>query len=255
MGDPLGQLACVDEDQRAAMLVDELHQPLINLGPVLVRANGLQLELRALRRPGPCRGSGRCPRSSAPVACAPTRKLRQLLERLLRRRQADANRPRSQQSASEPLQRQRQMDAALVASHGVDFIDDHRLDVAQNFPASLASEEQIERFRSRDENVRRPAEHLLPLLGRRIARADQGANLLAIRMLLPGQQQNLGQRPLQIALNVVRQGTQRRDVNDIRLLAQLLSSASCNSRSRLARNAVSVLPEPVGAAIRVSCRP
>ena len=42
MGDALGQLAGVDEDERAAVLLDELHQSLVDLGPVLVGADSLE---------------------------------------------------------------------------------------------------------------------------------------------------------------------------------------------------------------------
>ena len=47
------------------------------------------------------------------------------------------------------------------------------------------------------------------------------ADLLAFGPFQSGQLQELGQRPLQVALDVVGQGPQRRDVEDVRLIAQL----------------------------------
>ena len=134
MGDALGQLARVDEDQRAAMLVDELHQPLVDLGPVLVRAHGLQLPRRHLdgqvhvaevadvhhggrRRLGPDQEPG------------------EFIERLLRGRQADADRPGRTQGV-QAFQGEREVGAALVPGHGVNLIDDDGLDAGAGSPGS-----------------------------------------------------------------------------------------------------------------------
>ena len=51
-----------------------------------------------------------------------------VLDRLLRCRQADAGGAIRQQV--EPLERKREVRAALVVGDGVDFVDDDRLDVA-----------------------------------------------------------------------------------------------------------------------------
>ena len=52
----------------------------------------------------------------------------------------------------------------------------------------------------------------------------------------------------------LRQRLERRDVDDLgRVLRARRARAARTSRSRQTRNAASVLPEPVGAAIRTSC--
>ena len=112
------------------------------------------------------------------------------------------------------------MRAALVARHGMDFVNDDGFGVAQDFPAPLAREEQIERLRRGHKDMGRPANHPLPLPGRRIPRAHQGADLRTIGPLLLNQAENLGQRLLQVALNVVGQGSQRRDIDNVGLLLQ-----------------------------------
>ena len=56
-------------------------------------------------------------------------------------------------------------------------------------------------------------------------------------------------------MDIVRQRLQRRDVDDLRFVARVRPPAPCRtSPSIAARNAASVLPEPVGAAIS-TCRP
>ena len=64
--------------------------------------------------------------------------------------------------ALEPLEREREMGAALRAGDGVHLVDDHRLDAAQHLPA-LRGEEQKERLGRRDQDVGRRAQHLAAL--------------------------------------------------------------------------------------------
>ena len=90
MSDALGQFAGVDKNQRAAMLVDELHQPLVDLRPMLVGTNGLELHPRhfdaqihiaKMADVHDARHLGGCSHQ----------KLGQFLHRLLRSAQADAH--------------------------------------------------------------------------------------------------------------------------------------------------------------------
>ena len=71
----------------------------------------------------------------------------------------------------QPFQQQRQEDAALVRTEGVDLIDDAVRDAAQRL-ARLRRQQQVQRFGRRDQDVRRPAQQPLPLGGRRVAGAD-----------------------------------------------------------------------------------
>jgi len=113
------------------------------------------------------------------------------------------------------------MGAAPIACDGMNLIDDHGLHVPQNLAALPAGEYEVERFRRGDQDVRRPANHALPFIRRRVAGANQCANVGTFRMIAAGQLQDLGERPLQVSLDIVRQGTKRRDIHDIRLIAKL----------------------------------
>ena len=127
----------------------------------------------------------------------------------------------------EPLQRERQVGAALGAGDGVHLVDDHRLDPAQGF-ARLRGQHQEQRLGRRDQDVRRLLEQLPPLLLRRVAGADADAEV----GLDPGE------RPAQVPLDVVVERLQRRDVEQ------------AEARRRAARSSVSIR----GGTRRASCR-
>ena len=230
MRHPLRQRPRVDEDQRRAVLLDQLPQTVVDAVPQVVRGNRRkrhvgrlhpelqlalvpQIENLAVQRRAGVVQTGQ--------------KRRDLIHRLLRRRKPDASRA-ALGDAIQPRQRERQMAAPLVAHHRVDFIHDHRLHRAQRLAAALRREHQVERLRRRDQNVRRTLHDRLPLRRRRVARAHRGADArhrrAAQRALLrprPRQLRNLPQRLLEIALDVVAQRLERRDVEDPRLIRQL----------------------------------
>jgi hypothetical protein len=71
---------------------------------------------------------------------------------------------------------QGQVRAAFVISDGVDFIDDDGADVAQIVAALVRREQDVERFRRGDDDVRRTLEHE-PALGlQRVPGADGSAD-------------------------------------------------------------------------------
>ena len=61
--------------------------------------------------------------------------------------------------AGEPLERERQVRAALRAGHGVDLVDDDGAQRAEHRAAAHAREQDVQRLRRRDEDVRRLAQH------------------------------------------------------------------------------------------------
>ena len=61
------------------------------------------------------------------------------------------------------------MRASLVIHDRVDFIDDHRCGRLQNPAAAFRGEEDEQRLGRRDQNVRRPFDHFLPLGHWRVA--------------------------------------------------------------------------------------
>ena len=173
------------------------------------------------------------------------------LHRALRRREPDPLR-RARGQLLQPLQAEGQMGAALGAGQGVDLVDDHVLDAAQDL-GRLAGEDQVQRLGRGDEDVRRVADQVAPLVGRRVAGPDADLDLRH-RLAQPlGRQADPGQRRPQVALHVVDERLERRDVQDADRArrARGRGRGSRPSRSRHHRNAASVLPLPVGAWIRV----
>ena len=61
----------------------------------------------------------------------------------------------------QPLQAEREMDAALVGRDGVNLVDDHPAHGAQRL-SRARGEHQVERFRSGDQDVRRVAHPAAP---------------------------------------------------------------------------------------------
>ena len=161
---PLDQPPRVDEHQRRLVLARQRRDPIVELAPLLVGAHRAELVLGDLDRQieiapladvddlGQRRGrptSRRAATSSGrTVADSPTRC-------------SFAGRHQRLQ----PLERQRQVRAALVGRDGVDLVDDHRPHVAQRPPPRLRRQQDEQRLGRRDQDVRR-------LLGRlRAARA------------------------------------------------------------------------------------
>ena len=154
----------------------------------------------------------------------------------------------------EPLQRQRQVRAALRAGQGVDLVDDDPLDAAQRL-ARLRCQQQVQRLGRRDEDVRRVLAERAPLLGGRVAGAHADPDR-ACSAPQPARRERdarpCGERRLRStswtsALSGDTYRTRSRS-------QRLAGTGSPISRSRHHRNAASVLPLPVGAQMSV-CSP
>ena len=221
--DPLGHAARVDEDERRAVALDQLCEAAVDLGPDLVRHHRFERGIgdfdakvaRALvagvddrhvrRRPAARSGAGE--------------KAGNGLNRVLRRREPDAQQPVAAEGG-EALEREREMGAPLVRRQRMDLIDDHRPGRRQHLAARLRAQEDVERFRRRHHDVRRLAMHAGALGRRGVAGPDPGADFYVAqaeaRQLAP----DAGKRRLQIAMDVIRQRFQRRNVNDMRFVGQ-----------------------------------
>lgn len=103
----------------------------------------------------------------------------------------------------QPLQRHRQVRAALGLGDGVDLVQDHPLRAGEQ-PACLRREHEVQRLGRRDEDVGRRAQHGRPLLLRRVAGAHRDRDVGA----------DAAQRRAQVALHVVAQRLERRDVDE-----------------------------------------
>ena len=104
----------------------------------------------------------------------------------------------------EPLQGQRQMRSPLGLGDRVDLVDDHRLDPGEDL-AHVGGEHQVERLGGGDEDVGRGFRHRPPFFLRGVAGAQADRDLGA----------DPAQRRPQVALDVVGERFQRRDVDEL----------------------------------------
>ncbi len=146
-------------------------------------------------------------------------KLGDQLDRLLRRRQADPLQMAAAQCL-EAFERYREMRAALVRRDRVDLVDDDGPGGRQRAAAGFRAEQDVERLGGCDQDMRRRAAHLLALAGRRVAGAHQRADRDVGQALRPQLLADPGERRFQVLLDVVRQGFQRRDVDDLGRVAE-----------------------------------
>ena len=150
-------------------------------------------------------------------------------DRILRRGQADAQQSITAKSRK-PLQRKGQMRAAFVRRDRMNFIDDDRARRRQHLAAGFRAEQDIERLRRGDEDVRWTAAHALAFGGRRVPGAHPAADLDIGQAASAELLANAGQGYFQIAVNVVRQRFQRRDIDHLRLIGQLAFEGLPNQR-------------------------
>ena len=146
-------------------------------------------------------------------------KPRDLLDRLLRGREADAQQTITAET-SKPFKGQCQMAAALVRCQRMNLVDDHCSGGREHFPAGLRSKQDVKRFRRRDDDVGRPATHALPLSRGSIAGTHPRADVDIAEALLPQRRTNAQERSVEIFADVVRQRLQWGDVDDLGLVPQ-----------------------------------
>ena len=196
LGEALGEPAAVGEDDRAAVAADELEDPRVDrrpdarpqvagcvAGPPGCSSSGRtspmrghvvdrddDLELERLARAGV---DDRRPRGRARRRRGTGRSSRAAVAWRTARSAGSAGavgRPRRRRARRlEPLEAQREVRAALRAGDRVDLVDDDVLDAAEDL-AGRAREHQVERLGRRDQDVRRVAGDLAPVLGGRVAR-------------------------------------------------------------------------------------
>ncbi len=196
-GRALGHAAGVHKDQGRAMIADQLGEPVMDKLADIARHHGFE------RRRGKLEGEVTRPAmagvnnlaADAPRAIRPRarQKLRDRLDRFLGRRQADPQQAITAQHR-QALKRKREMSAALVWRERVDFVDNDGPRRGQHPAARLRRQQDVKRFRRRDEDMRRPAAHLVALALRRIAGADQGADFNVGQAMRAQSLANSGQR-------------------------------------------------------------
>ena len=153
----------------------------------------------------------------------------------------------------EPLEAEREVRAALGAGDRVDLVDDDVLDVAEDL-ARGAGEHQVQRLGRRDQDVGRVAGDLAPIFGGRVARPAGDRDVRRLVAHPRRRQGDPGERRPEVALDVVGQRLEWRDVQHANRAGGLAGRCGLGwvaSRSRHHRNAARVLPLPVGAWISV----
>ncbi len=147
--DALGLTAHVREDQRRAHVARQARTPCARTAAAAPSRRRTARRRRAGSRA--VRGS----RRSRTRARCPAKIRRDALERRDGRRQPDAP-ERDARELFERFEHQRELRAALVAGQRVHFVDDDGLDVRERLAVRFHREHQRERFRRRDQHVRRP---------------------------------------------------------------------------------------------------
>ena len=118
-------------------------------------------------------------------------------------------------AARQPLERQRQMRAALGRGDRVDLVDDAPLGAGEQL-LRAAGQHQVQRLGRRDQDVRRLAQHRLALALGRVAGPHRHLQVGA----------DPAQRHAQVAVDVVGERLQRRDVDEPDVLAAPASRSS-----------------------------
>ena len=185
----------VREHDRGPVRLDQVEHPLLDVRPDRPARLGILRRRRPSVQPGAACPTGRaCPRRAPrprarsasrwpaarpstgrepPRNAATSSGGRTVADSPIRCARRAPARPGAAQRV-EPLERQRQVRAPLGPRHGVDLVDDDRLDPAQRLPR-LRGEQQEQRLRRGDQDVRRPRRELAPFLGRGVPGAHRHA--------------------------------------------------------------------------------
>ena len=107
-----------------------------------------------------------------------------------------------------------QMRAPLVPGHGMNLVDDHAADAPQQGAAALGGEQQKERFRRGDQDLRRMLEHGGPGRSRGIAAAQGHAQLGHRISPAAGRVGDLLEGIAQVVLDIRRERLEGRHVDD-----------------------------------------
>src|SRR5512132_4348977 len=101
------------------------------------------------------------------------------------------------------------MAAALIWRNCMDFIYDYGPGRCQHPASGFGSEKNVKRFRSRNDDVGRAADHPLALASRSISGANPGPDFYVWLLLLPKFFADAADGHLKVAVDVVRQRLER----------------------------------------------
>ena len=214
---PFHQPARVHEDQGGAVGLDLFRDAVIDLGPQRMGGDGTQFLVRHVDGEVefplvPYIDDGASGRFAAPQPPGPHQQAGDVVHGLLGGAQPDPLQGLPGQRV-QPFQGKREMGPPLVSGHRVDLVHDDGVGALEYLSAALGREQDVEGFRRGDEYVRGPGDHALPLRRGGVAGAHRGADVRQRQSFAPARTGDLGQGFLQVLLDVVAQGLQRRDVH------------------------------------------
>src|SRR5919109_3860390 len=122
------------------------------------------------------------------------------------------------------------MGPTLISGDGMDLIHNHRLGAGERLTTSFGGEQNIERLRRGDQDMRWPAYHRLPFASGGIAGTHRGANLWQLQSCLCGSLHDLAERLLQVFLDVVAEGLEGRDIDDM----DAVGKGTCDTKAHQA---------------------
>ena len=152
---------------------------------------------------------------------------RDVLDRLLGRRQADAQK-RTLCSLLQTFQRQREVRAAPRADYRMYLIEDHRPDRVKHPAAALRCQQEVQRLRRRYEDVRRRAHHRGACRRRRITCANGGREARQIEARCRPEHADTLTGLFEVLMNVCAERLQRRDIQNADLIAERRSQTFAN---------------------------
>ncbi len=121
----------------------------------------------------------------------------------------------------QPLQRQGEEHPALGVAHLVDLVHDDVLHLGELLAELRSRHYQREGLGGGDEDVRRLAQHLLPLRLGGVAGPNAYADVREVDAIGGGDLSHAGQRLVEVAVDVVGQGLQRGHVYGVYPVLQL----------------------------------
>src|SRR5215813_9420168 len=152
VGDALGLPAGINKDQGGAVLANKLRHSFVDFVPHLVRGNRPQFAPRHFHS-----------EIDPPLvpnlydhrfrAAASGKEAPNYLDGFLSRGKTDAQ-WRTSGERFESLQRKGQVRAPLIVGYSVDFVDDHSVHGGQDFAALTGRQQDVQRLRSGNKNVR-----------------------------------------------------------------------------------------------------
>ena len=217
VGEPLRRATSVGEDERRTPGAHTFAHCLGDGALHALRVRHHLASKRALHRE--LGVAWRAPRDDTRHALGAAEPARDRVQRRNRRRQSDAHRIDTC-GGGEPLQREREVHAALAARHGVHLVHDNPAHRAKVLAHRRRGEEDRERFRRGHEDVRRMRHHPSAFGRCAVPSARRDADWRRILLVTyatapPEARPDLGQRTLEIALDVGAKCPQRRDIHGL----------------------------------------